>query len=209
MRLGLLTLVLALGLPSLAAAETRRLPVAFHVASVDGAPTMEGADIAAWLEVVNEHFAVADVAFVNEEVRALPEDHAVLTNIRARRRLARFLRPRRVNVFIVEEIRDPNPSSATVRAAAAQGFEPTGRLGGAHILMEGRAPETYIIVRRSSGPLTLTHELGHFLSAPHHRDPENIMSYGRDRHRFDDRQIRAFRYRARRYHREGTLRRVR
>jgi hypothetical protein len=201
----LIILCLSATSPSLAAAQTQ-LPVVFHVATVDGAPTLSADEIDAWLTEVNAHFAPADVAFEREEVRALPEGHAILETIRARRRLARLLRPRHVNVFVVEEIHDPNPSAATVRAAAAQGFEPTGRLGGAHILVEGRTPETYIIIRRGGGPLTLTHELGHFLSAPHHADPENIMSYGRDRKHFDARQIRAFRYRARRYVRQGEVR---
>lgn len=214
MRLALVVLAFGCALPALAisspaAADARRLPVAFHIPSIDGTPTMDEAEIAAWLEVVNEHFAVAEIAFTSEQIRPLARDEAVLTTIRDRRRLSRFLRPRRVNVFIVEEIHDPHPSGATVRAAAALGFEPSGRLGGAHIPAEGRSPQTYIIVRRRSGPLALTHELGHFLSAPHHRDPDNIMSYGRNRTRFDERQIRAFRYRARRYHREGTLHRVR
>ncbi|MBW2465335.1 MAG: hypothetical protein JRH11_27050, partial [Deltaproteobacteria bacterium] len=186
-------------------AQVRRLPVVFHVAAVGGEPIFDTEEVTSWLAVANGHFADADVRFETDAVRVLPAGRAVLRNIRERRSLARFLRPRRVNVFIVEAILDPWPSAATVRAAAAQGFEPSGRLGGAHILVSGRTPETYIIVRRGSGPLTLTHELGHFLSAPHHRDPANIMSYGRHRTHFDERQIRAFRYRARRYQREGTL----
>ena len=48
--------------------------------------------------------------------------------------------------------------------------------------------------------------LSHFLGAPHHPDPENIMSYGRDRHRFDDRQVEAFRATARRFARAGWAR---
>ena len=80
-----------------------------------------------------------------------------------------------------------------------------GRLSGAHIPADDRRPATYILVSRASSPLSLAHELGHFLGAAHHPDPENIMSYGRERRRFSPRQIRVFVARATRMARRRTL----
>jgi len=186
-----IALALASGHSLARADEVVALPVVFHGAELDVAT----AD--AWLQRVNEPFAAAGVRFVRERLHAI--DTRRLPDNRARHRLKQHFVERRVNVFVVDEIRDPWPSQATRRAAALAGREASGYLGGAHIRTRARTPNTYVIVLRRAIPYgALTHELGHFLGAPHHPDPENIMSYGRDRHRFDEVQIATFRRRARR-----------
>jgi hypothetical protein len=127
-------------------------------------------------------------------MRTLAEDFGELRTVRDRHALKRFLVPRRVNVFIVARMLDPVASTTTKRAAAWQGFEPSGLLAGAHIEADGHQPRTYVIISAEhGGGLSLTHELGHFFGVAHHRDPTNIMSYGAERSAFDDTQLETFR----------------
>jgi hypothetical protein len=181
-------------------------PLVFHVATRDGADVASREALEALTRDVNERFRVASVSFRIAEVRGLPDGNATLENVPARRALRRHLVPHAINVFVVERIEDPVPSAATRRAAARVGREPSGAIAGAHIEIERSVPSTYILTTTRSSSLTLVHELGHFFSAPHHRDPENIMSYGPARSRFDEHQIRAFRARARHYVRRRILR---
>lgn len=182
-----------------------RFPVVFHVAVRDGAPVMDGAEIAAWTAGAQAHFAPAGIE-LSPEVRALPEGWARLSSFRDRHRLKRFLVPRRINVFLVGEILDPVTSVSTLRAAARAGFTPGGELAGAHVEAHGRTPGTYVILSARHGSArSLAHELGHFFGVAHHRDPDNLMSYGPHRSRFDQRQLDTFRRRALRYRRDRTL----
>ncbi len=93
------------------AAQTRSLPVVFHVATTGGEPVMSAEEADAWLEIANEHFREADIHLVRDALRPLPEGHAELADIRARRRLSRFLEPRRINVFVVDSNPRPTPIS--------------------------------------------------------------------------------------------------
>lgn len=158
------------------------------------------------LGAANRHFAAAGIGFAVDERCELPESFAVLETIRERRQLGKFFVPRRINVFLVDEILDPTPSAATRRAARAQGREPSGRLSGAHIPIRGRTPGTYIIVARTRSSVSLAHELGHFFGVPHSELPANIMSYGSSRDHFDERQLDVFRRHARRFRRTRAVR---
>lgn len=205
----LLGLVMLLSSPVAASAPAwadgeRVLPLAIHV----GADVPE-AQVDRWVDEASAYFAEAGVAFARVELHRLPPEELVLQDNRARHRFKRRLRPRAINVFIVDTIIDRWPSAATRRAAAREGFEPSGRLGGAHIPAPRHRPGTYVIVRAASMPLVLAHELGHVLGAPHHRDGTNIMSYGRERTHFDDQQRATFARRARRLLRSRDVRRAR
>ncbi|MEM7605684.1 MAG: hypothetical protein AAF411_10015 [Myxococcota bacterium] len=202
MRLAFLLFALVSSASS-AHADVHALPLAVHAGA-----DVDVATIARWVEQTNVHFAPAGVQFVHAQTRVLPESALHLANNRDRHRLKRRLVPRHINVFVVNEIIDPWPSAATRRAAAREGFEPSGRLGGAHIPAPRHRPSTYVIVRRGSLPLVLAHELGHVLGAPHHPDPTNIMSYGRHRTHFNDEQLATFRRRARRLIRRRDVRRL-
>lgn len=187
--------------------DPTRFGLVVHVARDDeGARVIESDALARFVAEASAPFAGAGLAFEVGREHALPPSSDVLRTNRDRRVLARHLVPRRVNVFLVSRIEDPRPSAATERAAAAQGFEPSGRLAGAHILVRGRVPDTYLIVKLPTSPTTLSHELGHFFGAGHHRDPRNIMSYGREREAFDEHQLSVFRLFARRYVRRRVLR---
>ncbi|MEM9189316.1 MAG: hypothetical protein AAGF12_09075 [Myxococcota bacterium] len=198
---------LAVSLVPAAAAAEHRFPVVFHLATEEGQSVVGEEKLQRLVETANAKFRGAELGFEVDEKRQLPDGNAVLETISDRRSLARFLRPRVINVFVVREILDEVPSEATIRAAGWQGFRPTGRLSGAHI-PTAQPPGTYILLTARASATSLAHELGHFFGAGHHRDPENIMSYGAGRSRFSDRQLRAFRMFARRYARSGRLRPV-
>jgi hypothetical protein len=205
--------------PALAIALPAILLLALSEARADGRPafalvvhvaTTRPAEIDPRLDTLlgaaNRHFTAAGIEFEVDERRELPESFAVLETIRERRQLGKFFVPRRINVYLVDEIRDPTPSAATRRAARAQGRKPSGRLSGAHVPIRGRTPGTYIIVARTRSAVSLAHELGHFFGVPHSEDPTNIMSYGSDRDHFDERQLDVFRRHARRFRRARAVR---
>jgi len=177
--------------------------VVIHVASTNPADTDQRVrDI---LDTANQHFAAAGIAFVESARKSLPPSFAVLETIRERRRLKRYFVPRTINLFLLDEIDDPVPSEATKKAAAWQDLKLSGRLAGAHIEYQGQTPGTYIILSRDSGKLSLTHELGHFFGAGHARDPTNIMSYGREKRGFDEKQLQRFRAAAARFRKRHVL----
>jgi hypothetical protein len=168
-------------------------PVVLHVATRAGVPVMDEAALRDWLAVAESHFELAGIGFA-PELRALPEGFAELARVRDRHALKKFLVPGRINVFVVGAMLDPVASATTQRAAAWQGLSPTGRLAGAHIEAGAAVPKTYVILSAGDGSALspLTHELGHFFGASHHRDPTNLMSYGRERQQFDEAQLETF-----------------
>lgn len=201
---GLAALVACLA-PLPAAAAPRPFVVITHIASAQ--PKQARAWLDAQLARANAHFAAAGVAFSVGSRRTLPASFNTVGSIRERLRLRRFFVPRVINIMVADRVLDPHPSRSTRRAARRMGFSPSGELAGAHILTRRKTnPATFILVARGSDALTLTHELGHFFWCPHHRDSDNIMSYGHARHSFDARQLRAIRTWARRYRRRGLRR---
>jgi len=187
-----------------AAPQPLRLPVVVHMARADGAALAGEPEAAQMIEIVNQIYDGSGVCFALAEVREVARD-ADLVSYRDRRILKKFVVPRAINVFVVRSIKDPSPSDATRRASARVGREPTGWLRGAEIPAVGKRPEVYLLVTLTAGAPTLAHELGHFLGAGHHPDPDNLMSYGSGRNGFDDKQFRTFRAHARGELRKGAL----
>jgi hypothetical protein len=177
--------------------------ITIHVATSNPGDTDQR--IADFIETANLNFAAAGISFVESGRKNLPASFAILETQGERHRLKKFFVPRTINVFLLDEIDDPIPSEATKKAAAWQGLPLTGLLAGAHVEYKGRTPGTYIILSRDSEKVTLTHELGHFFGAGHSKDPSNIMSYGREKHRFDDKQLQAFQVAAKRFRRQHIL----
>jgi len=187
-----------------AAGAERRFAVVVHVASTE--PDSVEDRLQVLLEAAERLFEPAEIGFTVEERRTLDACYATLETIRERRKLSRFFVPGAINVFLVDEILDPVPSEATRRAARAQGRAPSGRLSGAHVPINGRKPDTYIIIARTRSSVSLAHELGHFFGVAHSVDPQNVMSYGSRRDRFDDTQLEVFRRKAARFRRTRWVR---
>lgn len=197
--------VFALALHATSAAaqdEPLTLPLVVHAPE-----NADEAHLALLLEGVREAYAPVGIAFVVTR-RVLPDEARHLATIRDRHTLATRLVAHAINVFFVEHADDPTPSEATVRAAERAGFEPTGRLAGAHLVARGHVPTTYVIVTLDSSRFTLAHELGHVLGAGHARDPESIMSYAPGRSHFTERERAVFVAHARRALRRRELRPV-
>ena len=192
------------GAPLPAGPASAQFALAIHVATAT--PDRTDRRVERLVAEASHHFRAAAIGFHVVEKHTLPAPFACLDNIRQRHQLKRYLVPRAINIFIVDEIRDPHPSAATRRAAAWQGRAPSGRLAGAHIEAPGRQPATYIILTPRGSSLSLTHELGHFFGLPHHREPTNIMSYGRSRDHFSAAQLHIARRGAKRYRRTKAVR---
>jgi hypothetical protein len=176
----------------------------FHVATAHTDKASKRIDD--WVDKANALFGAAEISFQIVDTRVLPMSYRTLETIRERRSLRRFLKSKTINVFVVDEFLDPNPSESTKKAASWQGFKPSGRLSGAHIKVKNRVPNTYIVLSRTGNDITLAHELGHFFGSGHAADKNNIMSYGRKRTQFSDRQFSVFRSRAKKHKRNRTLR---
>jgi hypothetical protein len=200
---GLLALLLTSD-PAHATDSPKPFFVSIHVATTN--PADSDQRVADFLDTANQHFAAAGIAFVEHRRTMLPSSFAVLETQGERHKLRKYFAPNTINVFLLDEIDDPTPSDATKKAAAWQDLKLSGLLAGAHIKHEGLLPGTYIILSRNSEKLTLTHELGHLFGAGHAKDPANLMSYGRDKLRFDDKQLQCFRATATRLRRQHVLR---
>jgi hypothetical protein len=174
-----------------------------HVASSNPADTDQR--VAEFLDTANQHFAAAGVSFVESARKTLPESFAILETPGERHRLKKYFVPHTINVFLLDEIDDPVPSEATRKAAAWQDLQLSGLLAGAHIEYQGQTPGTYIILSRNTEKLTLTHELGHFFGSGHAKDPTNIMSYGREKKGFDEKQLQCFKATAARFRQHHVL----
>jgi hypothetical protein len=188
---------------SAATASPKPFLVVVHVASANPADTDQR--VTDFLDAANQHFAAAEIAFVASAPRTLPASFAVLETAGERHRLKKYFVPHTINLFLLDEIDDPVPSEATKKAAAWQDLKLSGLLAGAHIEYKGQTPGTYIILSRNTERLTLTHELGHFFGSGHSKDPANIMSYGREKKGFDEKQLQCFKAAAARFRRRQGL----
>jgi hypothetical protein len=109
--------------------------------------------------------------------RELIEELARLETAEDRDALAAHLEPRAINAFIVKRLRDVDDPDRFIR--------------GVRWRLRRDLRKDYVIVSAIAGPLTLCHELGHFLGNGHSYVVNNVMSYKHEDHdkiRFDDRQ---------------------
>jgi hypothetical protein len=166
------------------------LPVSVGVAATANGPAVDDDWIDAQLARANEVYAPHGLTFRIVERRAIDARHARLEDRAARHALGAELRPRVINVFCVESLRDvddPNLLRMGVH------WRPRGRRipAGAH----------QVIIAATAMPTTLAHELGHFFGNGHSPTPGNLMSYTRgDRPPFlDEAQVRRVHLFARRF----------
>ena len=180
-------------------------PFALTIHIATSTPKDSDERVAAFIATANSKFAAAGIAFYEKERTVLPASFAILETQGERHRLKRYFKRNTINIFLLDEIRDPTPSESTKKAAAWQGFQPSGLLAGAHIEYLSETPKTYIIMSRHGSGLILTHELGHFFGSGHSPDPSNIMSYSADRQGFNEKQIATFTSNAQRFRKQRVL----
>ncbi|MBN2342408.1 MAG: hypothetical protein JXX29_19995 [Deltaproteobacteria bacterium] len=181
-------------------------PIVVHMASAT--PEKANQKIDAMVNDANAQFAEIGIHFTVIARHSLPATFETLETIRERHQVKKYLQPKAINLFLHDEILDPVPSKATRKAAALQNRKPSGRLAGAHIESPQRNPGTYILISGAARNNTLPHELGHFFGLPHHRNPENIMSYGAQRREFSDVQSKTIVRTAKRLIRQKKIRTV-
>jgi hypothetical protein len=153
-------------LPASASAGPRRvrLGVAVHVAQEEGLPVAEQAFIERQLKMANRVFAPYGVAFEQSERQQSDALLAHMLTRSDRNALGAFVRPQRINLFVVASLRDVD--------------EPPRIRRGVHWHSASHAPAHYVILSRISFDAVLAHELGHFLGNPRHSNTRgNLMSY--------------------------------
>ena len=146
-----------------ARAEGVRVGLSVAVAQVEG----EAVVTSDWLDEQLAHatraFRPYGVCFAIAHRRELPAEHGAMETRADRHALGGLLEPGRVNVFVVESLRDVD--------------DPSVMRMGVHWRARGRHHGHYVIVAASAWQTTLAHELGHFFGNPHHPTPGNLMSY--------------------------------
>lgn len=191
---GAVVALLAFG-SSASADDVVTLPVAAAVVHVDGQPVVDRTWMDERIDWANRIFAPADIAFELVDVRPLDEAHRKLESRRDRHALGAELRPRVINWFVVEALKDVDVEDRWIRGVH---WRPRGYPEGSH----------FVIMSQIAGSTVLAHELGHFFGNRRHPDtPGNIMSYQRGDVEpfFDDTQLRRIREHRRRFLRTREL----
>lgn len=160
---------------------TRWLPLLVHMAiepTSDGAndqpghapaprqPVADGAFMRERVARANQIFAPYRVGFVLQRTVPLPAAHAHLSSRADRNALARYVRPKVIDCFVVASLRDVD--------------EPDRVRRGVHWHASDRQGAHYVIVSILGDRDVFSHELGHYLGNPQHsQTPGNLMSYQR------------------------------
>ena len=148
------------------------LPLAIHVAELDGAPVVDARFVADRIERANVIYAPYGVAFRVQATSVLAAAHAVIDSRADRDALATELTRGTIDVFVVQSLRDVDEPARMRRGVHWHASTPAGTQaslgGGAH----------YVILSAIAGLNVLAHELGHYLGNHEHSEvPGNLMSY--------------------------------
>jgi len=141
------------------------LPLSIAVAEKGGAAVRGEAWIAEQLAEVDRLFLPLGLSIRKASSRVLPEGLAALETRGDRDELAKQLEAKRINVMIVESLRDVD--------------DPKLFRMGVHWRHRKTPAKHYVIVAASARPSTLAHELGHFFGLSHSDVTDNLMSYSR------------------------------
>ena len=165
---------------SVALAKPEELPplaLNIAVAEIEGKPVVSNdwvqRQVAESRRLMQPHHV--DVGLVRR--RSLAEELARLENADERDAVAAHLEPQAINAFIVASLRDVDKPDRFIR--------------GVRWRHRRDLSKDYVIVSAIAGPLTLCHELGHFLGNGHSYVVNNVMSYKHedyDKIAFDERQ---------------------
>ncbi|APR87440.1 hypothetical protein A7982_12789 [Minicystis rosea] len=193
-RRALLTAAATLALPRLAfagkaaaAAPIPPLPLTIGVVANGGVPVRDATWVDEQVTEAQALFTPLGILLSRVGSRPIASAHGKLESRADRDALAALLEPKRINVFIVDSLRDVD--------------DPRLHRMGVHWRNRQRLAQHYVIVAASARPSTLAHELGHYFGLDHSSVKDNVMSYERSGGAvfFDDRQAERMRGTARMY----------
>jgi hypothetical protein len=141
------------------------LPITIGVVEVGGVKVRDEAWVEAQMTEAVRLFEPLGVPLRKVAARSLPEAHGRLETRADRDALAALLEPKRINVMIVESLRDVD--------------DPKLLRMGVHWRHRKTPAKHWVIVAASARPSVLAHELGHFFGLPHSSVTDNLMSYDR------------------------------
>lgn len=166
--LPILALAAAASLPNLAQAQRTplpTLPISAAVGVVEGEPVVEPWWVTEQVARANEIFGPYGVRFDLVERRELGERWSKLETRDDRHALGALMRPKVINWFVVESLRDVDDTS---RYRQGVHWRPRGQPQGTH----------FVVTSKIAGRSVLAHELGHFFgNRLHSKIPGNLMSY--------------------------------
>ncbi len=142
--------------------EFQCLPMTLYVACVDGQAAVDERWLAQQVDAAQQHFAPVGFGFEPTLSFAAIPDHIPTRS--ARDQLGRpYFTPGVITVFVV---------------ARLDNVDEEGEIRGVHWRDRTQRGRRWIILSRIAGPLTLTHELGHYFGLPHSDDEASIMYVG-------------------------------
>ena len=141
------------------------LPLSIAVAEVDGQPVRDEAWIDAQVAEAARLFGGLGVPLRKDGARALDARYARLETREDRDALAAELQAKKINVLIVESLRDVD--------------DPSLYRMGVHWRNRNAPGKHYVIVAASARPTMLAHEIGHYFGLGHSPVADNVMSYTR------------------------------
>jgi hypothetical protein len=143
--------------------EVPPLALDLVIAEFDGEPVVSEAwvdrQVAEAIRLMTPH----GVSVAQVDRRTLGSALAELENANDRDAVAEHLHPRAINAFFVKSLRDVDKPDRFIR--------------GVRWRHRRDLRKDYVIVSSIAGPLTLCHELGHFLGNGHSQVVNNVMSY--------------------------------
>lgn len=142
------------------------LPLSIAVATVDGQPVVSDKWVQQRVAEAERLMSPYGVHVAAVETRALEPQLATLDSAADRDALAAQLQPKVINVFVVDSLRDIDDRRFFI--------------WGVRWRLRRNLSQSYVIIAKSAGSLTLAHELGHHLGNGHSSVLNNIMSYRRD-----------------------------
>lgn len=173
------------------------LPIAWHVAELDGRAVVGDEFLTERLARANEIYAPYGVAFAAVSRSKLAAEHAALETKADRDALAPGVERGVINCFVVKSLRDVD--------------DPTQMRRGVHWHARESGGRHFVILSSIAGPNVLAHELGHFLGNPGHSEtPGNLMNQraGPTLPVLDAKQVRKLERAVRAYLASGELRRA-